>query len=248
VRLGVGLVRGLGAVKRAAYEAGLAGEPPRTLAEFARRTELPRIGLERLAAIGALRAFAPSRRDAVWAVQALELGEADLLTAVPTPPEDADGDAGGAADVRAGALPPLVPMDQADRLAADFGSLGLSVETHPVALWRPRLKRLAVLRAVEVARAPDGAHVKVAGLAIVRQRPGTAKGMVFITLEDETGLVNLVLTPQVFARFREARDEVLLLCEGRIEREGDVVNVRVTKLEALAARAEVSGAPVREFR
>jgi error-prone DNA polymerase len=243
VRLGVGLVRGLGTAKREAYEAGLAGEPPRTLAEFARRTGLPRMGLERLAAIGALRAFAPSRREAVWQVQALEPGEDDLLAAIPVPPEDRDAAAAGP-----DALPPLVPMDQAERLAADFGSLGLSVETHPVALWRARLKRLAVLRAVEVARAPDGAHVKVAGLAIVRQRPGTAKGMVFITIEDETGLVNLVLTPQIFDRFREARDEVLLLCEGRIERAGDVVNVRVTKVEALAARAEVNGASVREFR
>ncbi|HEY3354470.1 MAG TPA: error-prone DNA polymerase [Polyangia bacterium] len=233
VRLGVGLVRGLGDAKREAYEQGLAGEPPKTLRELAQRTKLPRIALERLAAIGALRAFAPSRRDAVWDVQALAADDDAGLLAAAEPEE---------------APPPLAPMDQAERLAADFGSLGLSVESHPVALWRPRLKRQGVLRASEVARAPAGAHVKVAGLAIVRQRPGTAKGMVFITIEDETGLVNLVLTPQIFARFRAARDEVLLLCEGRIERAGDVVNVRVTKLESLAARADVPGAPVREFR
>jgi error-prone DNA polymerase len=232
VRLGVGLVRGLGDATRERYEAGLAGEPPKTLRELARRSGLGRLALERLAAIGALKSFVPSRREAVWQVQALAQDEAGLLKDVEPVEEP----------------PPLAPMDQAERLTADFGSLGLSVESHPVAPWRPRLKRHGVLRASEVARAPDGAHVKVAGLAIVRQRPGTAKGMVFITIEDETGLVNLVLTPQVFARCREARDEMLLLCEGRIERAGDAVNVRVTKVERLAARAEVQKAAVREFR
>ena len=87
-----------------------------------------------------------------------------------------------------------------------------------------------------MARAPHGAKIKVAGLVITRQRPATAKGMVFITLEDETGHVNLVVTPPVYERFREARDEVLLLCDGVVEREGDVVNVRTTRLARLAAR------------
>ena len=234
VRLGVGLARGLGPAHRAAYEQGMEGDPPKTLRDFARRTQLPQASLERLAVIGALRAFVPARRDAVWKVQALSLDEAGLLTDVEAREEP------GAA--------PLPAMDQVERLAADFSVLGLSIESHPIALWRPHLKKQQVLRCSEVNRAPDGATVKVAGLAIVTQRPGTAKGMVFITLEDETGLVNAVLTPPVWARFREARDEVLLLCEGKVEREEDVVNLMVTNVQRLAPRRDAGGAQTRQFR
>jgi error-prone DNA polymerase len=234
VRLGVGLVRGLGPAHRAAYENGMEGEPPKTLRDFARRTELPQVALERLAVIGALRTFVPARRDAVWKVQALSLDEAGLLTDVEA--RDEPGPA------------PLPAMDPVERLAADFSVLGLSIESHPIALWRPHLKGKQVLRCSEVNRAPAGAKVKVAGLAIVTQRPGTAKGMVFITLEDETGLVNAVLTPPVWDRFREARDEVLLLCEGKVEREEDIVNLMVTSVQRLAPRREAAGVPTRQFR
>jgi len=234
VRLGVGLVRGLGPAHQADYERGMDGDPPKTLREFARRTKLPQVALERLAVIGALRAFVPARRDAVWKVQALSLDEAGLLTDVEAPEEP------GAA--------PLPAMDQTERLAADFSVLGLSIESHPIALWRGQLKKQQVLRCSEVNRCPHGAKVKVAGLAIVTQRPGTAKGMVFITLEDETGLVNAVLTPAVWAAYREARDEVLLVCDGKVEREDDVVNLMVTRVQRLAPRREAAGAQTRQFR
>jgi error-prone DNA polymerase len=234
VRLGVGLVRGLGPAHQAEYERGMEGAPPKTLRDFARRTKLPQVALERLAVIGALRNYVPTRRDAVWRVQALSLDEAGLLTDVEARAEPAPA--------------PLPAMEPAERLAADFSVLGLSIESHPIALWRPHLKKQQVLRCSEVNRCPAGARVKVAGLAIVTQRPGTAKGMVFITLEDETGLVNAVLTPAVWARFREARDEVLLVCEGKVEREDDVVNLMVTSVQRLAPRREAAGAQTRQFR
>jgi error-prone DNA polymerase len=212
----------------------MAEEPPKTLRDFARRTSLPQVALERLAVIGALRAFVPTRRDAVWKVQALAQDEAGLLTDAPAREEPGPA--------------PVPAMDPTERLAADFSVLGLSIESHPIALWRPHLRKQQVLRCSEVNRAPAGAKVKVAGLAIVTQRPGTAKGMVFITLEDETGLVNAVLSPAVWARFREARDEVLLLCAGTIEREEDVVNLMVTSVQRLAPRRDAAGAQTRQFR
>jgi len=249
LRLGIGLVRGLGPAHKEAYEQGMAGDPPRSLAEFATRTRLPRPVLERLAAVGALRPFVAGRREAVWQVQALPTqeayGQAAYLEALSSRAhgsdvifrsEEQDSDPESAREQQ-GSFP---AMTAAERMAADFSILGFSVESHPVALLRPRLKKQNVLRCTEVQQLPPGTKVKVAGLAIVIQQPPTAKGMVFVTLEDETGLLNTVVPPAVYAKARSYRDELFVVCEGTVEREGNAVSLLVSRIQPLASRRETT--------
>jgi error-prone DNA polymerase len=125
-------------------------------------------------------------------------------------------------------------MTAHEELVADFVGLGLSIDKHPAALVRRALDAQGVLCAGALGGARAGDRVAVGGMVITRQRPPTAKGMVFITLEDETGIANLILTPPVYERLRPlARDEHLLVARGKIERAGAVVNLRVEELERL---------------
>ena len=174
-----------------------------------------------MAAADGFSAFGLSRREAMWQVAALPRGASAPLLA--------------AAEVEAGGSPPpLAPMTPHEELVADFIGLGLSIDKHPAALVRSTLDAQGVLRTVALASVRAGARVAVAGMVITRQRPPTAKGMVFITLEDETGIANLILTPPVYERLRPlARDEHLLVARGKIERAGTVVNLRVEDLERL---------------
>jgi error-prone DNA polymerase len=140
-------------------------------------------------------------------------------------------------------------MDAHEELTADFVGLGLSIDKNPIALVRDRLRDAGVLACGELAsRTRHGERRAVAGMVIVRQRPATAKGMVFMTLEDETGLANLVFTPDVFARLRPlARDEPLVIAHGKIERQGEVVNLRVEGIDRLVAVTQAA-IPARNFR
>jgi error-prone DNA polymerase len=187
--------------------------------------------VERLAAADGFAGFGLSRREALWQVAALPPSEAPLWQA-------ADVDSAGA--IEAIVLP---AMSAREELAADFIGLGLSIDRNPVALARAALDRQGVRRAAELnARSQHGERAMVSGMVICRQRPATAKGMVFMTLEDETGLANLVLTPDVFERLRpRARDLPLVVARGKVERQGLVVNLRV---EDMASLEEVTnGAP-----
>jgi error-prone DNA polymerase len=133
-------------------------------------------------------------------------------------------------------------MSRAERVLADYRRVGLSVEGHPMEFLRPRLERKGVLRATELQETEAGRDVAVAGLVIVRQRPRTARGVVFVTLEDETGFANGVLTPDVHERFRRRlRAPLVVLC-GEVEREAGVVNVRARRVVPVASdgRIEVS--------
>jgi error-prone DNA polymerase len=221
VRLGVSSVLGVGEASRAGYTAARAAAPFRSVGDFARRGGLARPALERLAAAGGFAGFGLSRREAMWQVAALPRGTTPPLLAA------AEAEAGGAP-------PPLAPMSAREELHADFVGLGLSIDKHPVALVRGVLDADGVVRAAALAEVRAGAQVAVAGMVITRQRPPTAKGMVFITLEDETGIANLILTPPVYERLRPlARDEHLLVARGRVERASAVVNLRVEDLARL---------------
>lgn len=113
----------------------------------------------------------------------------------------------------------------------DYATTTLSLKQHPLALVRDHLRSLKVVTAADVTAAPAGRWVKVAGLVLIRQRPGTASGIVFETLEDETGVVNLIVRPDVFDRYRPAaRHAGLLQADGYVERQGQVVHVMAKRL------------------
>ncbi|MBI4511835.1 MAG: error-prone DNA polymerase [Deltaproteobacteria bacterium] len=230
VRLGISSVRGVGEACRTGFEAARARAPFRSVGNFARRSGLPRSALERLAAAGGFSFFGLGRREALWQVAALSRSpqNAPLLAKTET---DAVRDP-----------LPLPAMTPSEELSADYVGLGLSTEHHPLALARKALSAASVLPAAELkSKGRPGQRAAVAGMVIIRQRPPTAKGMVFITLEDETGMANLVLTPQAYERLRhKARGEPLLVASGKIEREGEVVHLKVEDLERLH---DVTGLP-----
>jgi error-prone DNA polymerase len=137
-------------------------------------------------------------------------------------------------------------MTVPERLQADYDGTGLSLGPHPMTLYRPRLPGVA--RARDLARLRDGATVAVAGAVVVRQRPGTAKGFVFLNLEDETGLVNVIVRPALFQRHRLTLvSESFLLIEGTLQHQDNVISVRAERVQPLLARATGAAVPSHDF-
>jgi error-prone DNA polymerase len=127
-----------------------------------------------------------------------------------------------------------------ERLAADYAGTGVTLGPHPMALRRAALARAGVVRAADLRRRRGGERVRVAGSVIVRQRPGTAKGFVFLSLEDETGIANVIVTPQLFARQRWALITApLLLVEGILQSQDGVLSIRARDVHPLPARGHV---------
>jgi error-prone DNA polymerase len=127
-------------------------------------------------------------------------------------------------------------MSLAERVQADYDGTGLTVGPHPMALVRASLATRGVQRAVDLPRGRAGRRVRVAGAVITRQRPGTAKGFVFLSLEDETGIANVIVTPDVFAAHRRTiTDAPYLVVEGVLQNQDGAVSVKADRLEALAA-------------
>jgi error-prone DNA polymerase len=225
LRLGLRLVRGLheeGGRRLAKAREG--GGPFRSVGELARRARTPRHELARLALADGLRSVCGGdRRRALWDIQALgPLEEDDLFF-------------GMAMDGTEAALP---PMTLAERVTEDYGTVGLSLESHPLALLRPRLQRMGAVTAEGLANVRTGRQVRVGGMRICLQRPPTAKGFAFISLEDETGIANLVVSPPMVERFRrEVYGELFLVGEGPLERTGKVLNVRVQRLMPVGLEA-----------
>jgi error-prone DNA polymerase len=232
IRLGLSAVRNLG---QEAAERIAAGRPYRDLEDFATRTRLPAAALEALATAGAFGCFGLSRRAALWA-------------------------AGAAASLREGQLPgttagmtapPLPAMSPAEETLADLWATS-TYGTHPVAHIRAALDARQVLTAAATRSAADGADVAVAGLVTHRQRPPTARGVVFISLEDETGMVNVICPPPVWESHQPAATVApALLIRGRIERTGGAggaggaVNLVASALRPLRVAAVVTS---RDFR
>jgi error-prone DNA polymerase len=217
VRLGLRLVRGLGSRARDKLEDALSYGPFTSIADVVRRSGLDRRSLRLLAEAGAFDAMLPEeadlkkRRAALW----------KLL-------EEVRGEAGPLAPSSERAVPRnLPPMTRVQMTEADYRVTGLSLNGHPMKHIRGLLQPNGVLTASEVHASRDGDRVGVAGLVICRQRPGTAKGFVFLTLEDETGMVNVVVTPK-----RYERDALLiatsplLMVRGTLQIEERVVNLR----------------------
>ncbi|PSK97792.1 DnaE-like error-prone DNA polymerase [Murinocardiopsis flavida] len=216
VRLGLDSVRDLGGP---AAEAVAAGRPYTGLADFARRTRLSEKALEALATADAFRCFGLSRREALWAAGAVARARNGQLP-----------------DMLPGTEPPgLEPMTPVEETLADLWSTGTSA-VHPIAHLRPALERRRVLAARALASVPDGTGVEAAGQVTHRQRPETAGGVVFISLEDETGMVNVVCPPEVWRRCKGAgARSAALLVGGRLERRNGAINLVAARLEALPA-------------
>jgi error-prone DNA polymerase len=217
LRLGLRQIRGLGEGVTRAILAARAEAPFASLQDLIRRARLKKNEIEALAEAGALEPLVPARRDALWRARAPR--EGGLFEGMEIEPDEDVG------------LPELQPLEQ---LALDYGRVGLSIDDHPMRHLRERLDPRGVRRAVDLRKLRHGARVTVAGMVIGRQRPGTASGVTFVTLEDETGMVNLIIQKEVFAEnYAVARHAPLLLVEGRLERQGEVVHVLALALERL---------------
>jgi error-prone DNA polymerase len=223
VRLGLRYVNGLREQAGLAIEAARAERPFADLADLVQRVALRRGELDALAELGALASIdarARTRRSALWQVAGLERDSHSLFAGLA--PDD------GAS--------PLVELTPLEATLADYRCSGLTAGPQLLAHLRPQLAARGVLSAAALREAPNGRSVRTAGHVIVRQRPETAKGFCFLTLEDETGTSNAILTPQSFRRFRvPLHTAAIVEIEGPLQNVDGVIHVRVRGLRALVA-------------
>jgi error-prone DNA polymerase len=212
--------------------------------------------LTALAEIGALNFVGSQsgfhRRDALWQIERVARRPGPLLESCEQSPDESrsdslDGaqhacvpsrqDRPDSAARSASAKKPNSPLQQMtaeDRLVADFRNTGMTVGPHPLAYHRRQLKREGILSAADLLHVRDGAEVRVAGSVIARQRPGTAKGFVFLSLEDETGISNAIITPQVFRQDHVVIvNQQFLLIEGRLQNQDNVISVKAQRIRPL---------------
>jgi error-prone DNA polymerase len=235
VRLGFHVVRGLGEGQREWLETALARGSFAGLGEFATRTELAKDALENLAIAGAFAPWFGSRREAMWALRGLDEREAR-------------GELGRVMEVDepAANFAPLLPVEET---AFDLWGTGLTTGTQAIAHFRKRLDAHGVIAAARLGAMPNHLVCKVGGMVITRQRPGTAKGFVFLTLEDETGLVNVIVNPTVYERNRRVvRSSPALIIEGTLQREQGCVDVLAKRFWPLDTGAAIAGVHARNFR
>jgi error-prone DNA polymerase len=215
VRLGLRYVKGLREDIGKRIESERRARPFDSVADLVRRSEVNREELARLGEVGALRGLRLERRQALWEGERAIRSTGALYAALPDPPSPS----------------PLRRMTVEERVVADYEGTDLSIGPHPMALRRRGLAAQGVVKAADLERLPDGSPVRVAGAVVVRQRPGTAKGFVFLNLEDETGLMNIIVRPQFFARYRLLLTaEPFLLVAGKLQHEDNVVSVRAEGL------------------
>jgi error-prone DNA polymerase len=220
IRLGFCLVRGLSTGRGKRIAAQRAEQPFVSLHDFRTRTQLAKDELRVLAKIGALNGLAEHRRDALWQVEeAVDPG--DLFSWVNrNTKEPASMDQ------------PLAPMSPGERTEADYHGTGLTVGPHPMQLVRADFPHL--WRAADLPEARNGDWVAIAGNVICRQRPGTAKGFVFVSVEDETGIANAVIAPALFEKLRLLiTQENFLVITGRLQNADKVIHIRASSVERL---------------
>jgi error-prone DNA polymerase len=220
LRLGMRIVQGLSredavGMLRARAESG----PFVSIEDVWRRSGVKPAALERLARADAFRVLGIDRRQALWAIRALGQAPLDLFSAADaregrTVPESIE------APVR------LAPLTAGREVVEDYRATQLSLRAHPVSFLRDRLAARGIARCGDLLDMKDGARVEVAGLILVRQRPGSAKGVVFVTLEDETGIANAVLWADRFEQYRRTvMSATMLAIRGRVQREGIVIHL-----------------------
>jgi len=229
VRLGLRMVRGLSNVNAAAIIGARADQPFASVDDLWRRAGVPAASLVRIAEADA---FQPSlklaRREALWAIKALRDEPLPLFAAASA------REAQTVAEINEPAVA-LRPMTAGGEVVEDYGHVGLSLRAHPVSFLREDLHRKRVATCAEAMQARDGRWLRAAGLVLVRQMPGSAKGVMFITIEDETGIANLVIWPKLYEKQRRIiLSAGMLGVDGRIQREGDVVHLVAQQLTDLS--------------
>jgi error-prone DNA polymerase len=256
LRLGLRYVKGLSEVSGKAIVRERMKRPFRSIDDLHYRVpELRKDELRKLAAVGAFNFIGqredrrrstadrqtldagPStldsvgtRRDALWQVERVARAAGELYEQLH---EFEDRS-------------PLAQMTRAERMNADFRGTGLTIGHHPVAYHRAELNRLGACRAIDIQKLRDGTFIKIGGWVIVRQRPGTAKGFVFLTMEDETGVANVIITPQLFDKYRLVLvDQPFLLISGKLQNQDNVISVKAKHIRAMSFTVEA--APSHDF-
>ncbi|MEN3354050.1 MAG: error-prone polymerase [Betaproteobacteria bacterium] len=214
VRLGLRMIKGITEAGGARIEKARTDRTFENVSDLARRAGLNRRDLANLAASGALAALAGHRRSAHWAV-AGAMSEPHLLREAPVQES----------------LPFLAAPSESENIIADYRTLGLTLGRHPLSLLRKRLQRMRLASAEELKAMPNGRPAKTAGIVTCRQRPGTAQGVIFVTLEDETGYTNVVVWNDLVERQRkELLGARLLGVEGYMQKEGGVIHLIARRL------------------
>ncbi len=265
LRLGFHMLQGTSEAAGRRIEEARGARPFHSVDDFARRTGLGRAAISRLAKAGAFGSLKLARREALWHALGQDQKPMPLFDA-PDPrgvhathqdprrvrathPMDDD-----CHESQAQSLHPTAPkvdlpeMSEAEEVLVDYRTQGLSLGAHPMQFLRQGLDRLGVSPASHLPGLPSGGAVRVAGIVLVRQRPGTAKGITFVTLEDETGVANLIVRPDVWKRWRSAAlGATVLLAYGRLQRQGRVIHVLCTRLVNLSDRLKDLGPRSRDF-
>jgi error-prone DNA polymerase len=225
VRLGLRMVKGLGNAEAARLVSCRENQPFASVDDLWRRAGIPAAALVELAEADAFRpSFGLARREALWAIKALRDEPLPLFAAAARReaeilPEQAEPSVS------------LRPMAAGREVVEDYGHTGLTLRQHPVSFLRGELTRRRITTCAEALACRDGRWVHVAGLVLVRQRPGSAKGVMFITLEDETSVANLVVWTKIFEKYRRTvLSSGMLGVKGRVQREGDVVHIVAREL------------------
>ncbi len=223
LRIGLRYIKGMRESSAQALVRARTECPFYSIEDLTRRVpELQKREMILLAEVGALNFLKPdhhiNRRDALWQVERACRQSGPLLETIDTPDEAS----------------PLRPMTAEERLVADFNGSGMTTGPHPMAYYRKEMNARSVIPAKDLQKFRNGAHVRVAGAVIARQRPGTAKGFVFLSLEDETGISNVIITPDIFQKNRMAIVEgKFLLIEGRLQNLDGVISVKTAHVQIL---------------
>ena len=232
VQLGFRMVKGLNADHADAIIAHR-GRPYRSIADLHRRAGVPVAALERLAEADAFHALRIDRRQAVWAIRGLSDTRLPLFDHAETNEPKAS----------------LPVMTEGRQVVEDYRAVGLSLRGHPVAFLRGTLNERRITRCGDLPRCRDGARLSVAGLVLVRQRPGSARGVLFVTIEDETGHANLIVWPNVFDRLRKTLlTATMLSCRGKLQKEGEVIHVIAEDITDLTTLSRSVGDETRAMR
>ena len=217
LRLGLGLIKGLKVDSAERLVKARSERKFSSTEDLARRAALGRGDLSALAAADALSSLAGHRREALWETLAVDEATRLELPAVPVAP------------------PPLAVPTEGDEIVGDYETMGLTLRRHPLALLRERLKERRIRTATEVGNARNGQFIRAAGIVTCRQRPATASGVIFVTLEDETGYVNLIVWNDLADRQRrELLGARLLAVSGEVQRAGRVVHILARRFEDLS--------------
>ena len=233
IRLGLRMIKGLPKSAGLAIESSRAEDGPfHSISELQTRTALQRQHIERLAAANALLSLASGRRQALWTARGLPRTSTPLLDGAWPPAEEAE-------------LPRATPLEE---VIADYETMGLCAEHHPLEFIRTALEQQGVSCARDLPNQPNQGKSSVAGIVVCRQQPMTASGVVFLSLEDETGMANVVVWPRIFARFRDPiLHAPVLLVEGKLERAGLVANIIAQDIRAIQISKHALKTSTRSF-